>query len=71
MPFSSCEKWKGVPESLAWDGSGVTMDDGLPFLADRLDSGHGLCPSDLEKWRRVVIVITHPSSIREGRRMIK
>ena len=33
---------------------------GLPFLEGGQEGRHGLCSSDLEKWRSVVMVTTIP-----------
>ena len=54
-----------LQEFLAGNGKGVIMSDALPLLEGGMESGHGFCPSDPEKWRSVVMVT--PIPFPEGR----
>ena len=54
-----------VPEFFDRDGKDVTMTHDLHLLGRGWGSGDGLCPSDPEKWRRVVMAIPDPSSKRK------
>ena len=42
------------------------MAHGIPLLEEGWEGGHGLCPSDLEKWR--LAVMATPIPLPEGRR---
>ena len=57
LPPSSLGKWKIAHQFFAGNGKGVTMANGLPLLEGLWEGGLDVCPSALEKWTSVAMVM--------------